>query len=163
MARPSNQQRKMAELYVNGPDHVKHRWDVCAQAAGLDPAPSRDDPTMRTLIDKLGGAVLPDAPDIVDPLEKVFAMSEAGVPWVQMRGAVQQVMAEIATGKRKSTASQVAMINTILKKAEEMEASEAESRHHVILLPVQGEGPTLQFDPEYRARIKSLEADADVA
>ena len=154
MARPSNKQRRMAELYVNGPPGVKGEWATCAVAAGLDPCPPTDDPTLVMLIGKLGGtAPLSDpapeeGPDFIADL---LTAKEQGIPWSALRDKLSAVVESVAKGEVRATAAQVSMLKYILEEAKN--TGETDKALNVVLLPVQGAGATLRFEELARLQV----------
>src|SRR4051812_5152930 len=100
MARPSTKQLKMAEMYVNGPAHVKGRWAVCASIAGFDEPPPQSDATLRMLIEREGGIVVPEAdePDKPTPISALMDAKEIGIPWTLLYKSLADVIQSISNG-----------------------------------------------------------------
>src|SRR4051812_1513261 len=88
MARPSNALKRFAELYVNGPEHIRGRWDLCANGAGLKEIPNRDDVMVRRMVEEAGGVVVPIDPPERDPLAGLVDLelaADVGIPWKEIR------------------------------------------------------------------------------
>lgn len=165
MARPSNALREFANLYVNGPVHIRGQWDVCANAAGLLEPPERANPMVRRLVQEAGGVVAAtDAPPMVPAtpldLEELFAETDKGIPWKQLRSKLTDVIRSVADGTVRATAAQNSMLQFIIKKAEE-EAADEDEVSNVIVLPTQGSNQTFTIDKEWMRKIKSLETPQD--
>lgn len=154
MARPSNKQRRMAELYVNGPAGVQGVWETCALAAGLQPVPAPDDPTMAMLIAKLGGTPPSSEappPDETDFITELLTAKEQGIPWSKLRDKLSDVVKSVADGSVRATAAQVSMLKYIMEEAKGQ--GETDKVVNVVLLPVQGAGATLRFEELARLRV----------
>ena len=157
MARPSNKQRRMAELYVSGPEFLKGKWEECAIAAGLSPSPPQDDPTLVMLIEKAGGTPPGrEPPAAEDLLAELLTANEGGIPWSAMRDKLTDVMASVANGTVRATAAQVSMLKYIVEQAKDQGTTDKVL--NVVLLPVQGAGATLRFEELARLQVAEHEA-----
>jgi hypothetical protein len=159
MARPSKALLKFAELYVNGPAHVQGQWEVCANAAGMREAPLRSDPMVRRIVMEQGGVVLeqdqpPQKP--LDQLEQLLAKHDEGIPWKQIRSKLTEVIEAVANGTVLARASQVSMLQFVIKKAEEA-AKDESVVHNVIVLPTQGQAHEMKIDDKWLQKIKDME------
>lgn len=183
MGRPSEVQRRFANLFVSGPSAIRGRWEECSVAAGMVEPPLLETKVLRTLIEKLGGTPppLPDAslaaalaladarreergeptPDVdaLDPVAALAAAAELGLPWAEMRDSLQTVIQSIAKGTVKASTAQVAMLKYIVEQAKETALGQ-EASLGVVLLPVQGAGATMQLDPVQRKKaMETLNAE----
>lgn len=180
MARPSNAQRKFAELYTAGPEYVRGQWEQCAVAAGMADTPPTDDAMLRRLIEARGGTppLLEDAglraarelaaaaaaakadqppepePDD-DPIAKLEMVRELGLPWAEMRKRLQDVIESVANGSVRATSAQVGMLKYIIEQAKQDAAGE-DMALGVVILPTQGSAATLELSPA--AKKRALEA-----
>lgn len=163
MARPSNKQRRMAELYVNGPAFVAGKWQESAIAAGLDPTPSQDDPTLAMLITKLGGTPpgqsSPEEGEAPDFIAELLVAKEQGIPWSALRDKLSDVVESVAKGTTRATAAQVSMLKYILEEAKSQ--GDTDKTVNVVLLPVQGAGATLRFEELARLQVAEHQAKDD--
>lgn len=163
MARPSNALKRFAELYVNGPEHIRGRWDLCANGAGMKEIPDRDDVMVRRMVEEAGGVVVPIDPPEHNPLAGLVDLelaADLGIPWKEIRGQLVQTIRSVATGELKASAAQVAMLKEIIKKAEEQNAEEEEIRS-VVVLPTQGSAAEMKIDEKWMKRIQEMETKAD--
>jgi hypothetical protein len=150
MARPSNAQRKLVELYVNGPAHLKGSWHKCAIAAGYDEAPEQDE-IMHRMVEKAGGILLADAE--LDELAYVLQAGEDGsIPWGELRSKLASVIQSVANGQVKASAAQVSMLKFVIERAEK-QASDDDTSSNVIVLPTQGTEGHLRIDDRWRKQL----------
>lgn len=164
--RTSNKQKRMAELWVKGPDYLKGDWERCAIAAGIDPTPATDEPHICTQIRALGGfppgevppePAEPESDPLSTQLDVLSAAGDAGIPWAQLRDDLTNVIRGVAKGDVRATAAQVSMLKHVLAEAKAADAGERDNTRNVVLLPVQGAGASLTFEQAARAQVKALE------
>jgi hypothetical protein len=179
MARPSNAQRRFAELFVSGPDYVRGQWQQCAVAAGMKDVPPLTDNMLRRLIEAIGGqppevpdanlqaakaaaeavaaaaaaakAAEPPADDTPDPIAQLELARELGLPWAEMRNKLKDVIESVANGSVRASAAQVTMLKYIIEQAKADVASN-ELTLGVVLLPTQGKAATLELDKAAKRR-----------
>lgn len=170
MARPNRKLEKFVELYCEGSAACRGDWEKSAYGAGMSKPPDRNDPMVQRMIADRGGVTA--TPEMVRPpkveppvaplagLENLPLLAEGGLPWRMMRDALKDVIVSVASGTVKATASQVAMLKEIIKKAEEQAAEEDEVRY-VVVLPTQGSGAEMRIDEQWFQKIKAMETPAD--
>jgi hypothetical protein len=164
--RTSNKQKRMAELYVKGPEFLRGDWEKCAIAAGLDPTPATDEPHVCNAIRDLGGRVPGDAEPELDTglgtqLDALSTAADAGIPWAQLRDDLTAVIRSVAKGDVRATAAQVSMLKHVIAEAKAEEAGGSDKARNVVILPTQGAGATLTFEQAARAQVAAIEAPAD--
>jgi hypothetical protein len=160
MARTSKKQIRMAELYVNGPEFLRGKWEECAIAAGISPTPPIDDPHIRTQVEALGGAMPSEQPlggetETDKLLADLLTAKEQGIPWSQLRDKLSAVVESVASGTVRATAAQVSMLKFVVEQAK-IEGG-TEKVLNVVLLPTQGVGATLRFEEMARLKVKAHE------
>lgn len=163
MARPSNKQRRLAELYVSGPEYLRGDWTRCSVAAGFEEPPARDDAIMVNLVAALGGTITAEdanaEPPEFEPAEpaeapaadsvigELFQAREKGIPWSQMQSKLSDVIESVANGTVRATAAQVSMLKFIIAEAKADAAAAEANARYVLILPTQGIGPAMRIDP----------------
>ena len=163
--RTSNKQKRMAELYVKGPEFLRGDWEKCAVAAGIDPTPATDEPHVCNAIRDLGGyppgEEAPPDTGLGTQLDALSTAAEAGIPWAQLRDDLTAVIRSVAKGEVRATAAQVSMLKHVIAEAKAEEAGGSDKARNVVILPTQGAGATLTFEQVARAQVKALEATVD--